>query len=181
MRNIRCPLLVFFIALWCCDLGSGENLAPSITLKISKVSSNGVITVEMVNSSGGPIRVWDEDNSWGAAHWRVFLQRGDQLQVFYENPRRIFRANMPTFRVIEKGEHVERKIDLNGGNWCGFSYCSSVNEPGFGGKLARIEPEDTVIVVYDVPITYDPEARKYKVWDGVTASTARLSHPQTDH
>ena len=88
---------------------------------------------------------------------------------------------MPTFRVIEKGQHVERKLDLNGGNWCGFGYCSSVSERGFGGKVARIEPEDTVIVVYDVPVTYDPEARKYGAWDGVAASTARLTSRQADH
>lgn len=149
-----------------------ESDMPINSVKIGKVEASraGDIAVEILNPSKKPIKLWNDSNSWGAASWRVLLLRKGQLETFFQNPDQIFTVNRPTFNEILAGGRLEQKLDLNGGNWCGFGHCSPYNERGFAGKKINFEPNDMVIVIYDVPAT--EEARNLGVWYGVvTAST----------
>src|ERR1051326_7856661 len=73
-----------------------------------------------------------------------------------------------TATEIGAGAQTEQKLDLNGGNWCGFGHCCAYNEHGFGVREASFEPGDIIVVTYDVPRTN--EATKMGIWYGVTAS-----------
>ncbi|HEU0046289.1 MAG TPA: hypothetical protein VFQ43_01635, partial [Nitrososphaera sp.] len=115
---------------------------------------------------------WKDSNSWGAACWRVFLIRNGTLEVFFQNPDQEFTKNGPGFNEIPGGGHLDQKLDLNGGNWCGLGHCSIHSERGFGGKKFNFEPNDTVIVIYHVPVTQ--EAHDNHVWYGVIAATATV-------
>jgi len=144
------------------------------TLNITKleVSRAAQVTLQLENSSKEPVRVWKGSNSWGAACWRVFLIRNGTLEVFFQNPDQEFTKNGPGFNEIPGGGHLDQKLDLNGGNWCGLGHCSIHSERGFGGKKFNFEPNDTVIVIYDVPVTQ--EAHDNHVWYGVIAATAEV-------
>jgi hypothetical protein len=100
------------------------------------------------------------------------LIRNGRLEVFFQNPDQEFTRNGPAFDEIPGGGHIDQKLDVNGGNWCGLGRCSIYNEHGFGGKLLTFEPNDIVIVIYDVPVTQ--EARDHGVWYGVVAATATV-------
>ena len=113
-----------------------------------------------------PIRIWQESNSWGAAHWRVLLMRNGQLQTFFENPDQAFTRNIPAFNEITPGSHIEHKLDLSAESWRGTE-----------GQKVRFEHGDTVVVVYDVPRPYrwagaavTVEASKMGVWYGVATA-----------
>ncbi len=140
-------------------------------LKIDKVeiSRTAQVTMMLENSSKEPLRVWKDSNSWGAACWRLMRIRNGSLEVFFQNPDQIFTKNWPTFTTIAGGEHIEYKLDLNGGNWCGFGHCTRHNERGFGSDKLTFDSMDMVIVMYDVPATQ--EARDNGVWYGVVAAT----------
>jgi hypothetical protein len=144
------------------------------SLAISKVTvlRSAQMTIELENSSKKPLRLWEDSNSWGAACWRVLVMREGKLKSFFRNPDQGFTMNNPTFVEIAAGGHIERKLDLNGGNWCGFGHCSIHSERGFGGKEFSFEPNDTLIVIYDVPVTQ--EAHDNHVWYGVIAATAEV-------
>ena len=139
-----------------------------LEIKIAEVSHSGGITVKVSNGSKGAIKVWQESNSWGAARWRVLRIRKGQLETFFQNPNQHFTRNIPTSAEIAAGARIEQKLDLNGGNWCGFGHCSSHSERGSGGREASFEPGDIVVVTYDVPRTN--EASKMGVWYGVTGA-----------
>lgn len=139
-----------------------------LELKITDASRSGHITVRLSNGSKGAVKLWQESNSWGAARWRVLRIRKGQLETFFQNPNQRFTRNIPTTIEITAGAHIEQRLDLNGGNWCGFGRCSSYNERGFGDREASFESGDMVVVIYDVPHT--DEARKMGVWCGVTAA-----------
>lgn len=173
MKSFFC-ILVLIGTIAVASSGTKEG-TPAVTLNVTRLSTAGVVNVELVNSSAKPVKVWEEANSWGAAHWRVLVIRNGNLQTFYENPDRRFSMNVPRFKVIPAGAREEHKLDLNGGNWCGLDYCASFHERGFGGKNARLEARDTVIVVYDVPPADDVEARRLGVWHGVTSTLAIVS------
>ena len=98
--------------------------------------------------------------------------RKGQLETFFQIASQIFTINRPTFNEIAEVGRLEQKLDLNGGNWCGLGHCSIYNQRGFGGKILTFEPNDTVIVIYDVPVTQ--EARDNRVWYGVIAATATV-------
>ena len=102
--------------------------------------------------------------------WRVLLLRSGQLETFFQSPSQIFTLNQPTFNEIPPGGRLEQRLDLNGGNWCGLGHCTRFDQRGFGGKTMSFEPNDTVIVIYDVPVTQ--EGRDNGVWHGVIAATA---------
>jgi len=139
------------------------------TMKIEKVSPSGSITLGISNPSDKPLKLWEESNSWGATNWRVLRIRQGQIETFFQNPYQIFTVNAPLFNAIPPGEHLQRKLDLNGGNWCGFGHCASYNEQGFrDGKKVAFEPGDTIIAVYDVPPT--KESQELGVWTGVVAA-----------
>jgi hypothetical protein len=139
-----------------------------LEIKIVEVLPSGGITARVSNSSKNPIKVWQESNSWGAARWRVLRVRKGQLEAFFQNPNQRFTRNIPTSTEIAPGAQIEQKLDLNGGNWCGFGHCSSYNEHGFGGREASFEPGDIIVVSYDVPRTN--EAATMGIWYGVTAA-----------
>jgi hypothetical protein len=89
------------------------------------------------------------------------------LESFFQDPNQRFTRNIPTFSEIAKGARVEHRLDLNGGNWCGFGHCAGYSECGFRGRRVRFESGDLIIVTYDVPRTR--EADKMGVWYGVVA------------
>jgi hypothetical protein len=152
-----------------------EPIAKSMNaLNITKleVSRAAQATLRLANSSKATLRIWKDSNSWGAACWRVLLIRNGSLEVFFQNPDQEFTRNGPTFNEIPGGGHLDQKLDLNGGNWCGFGYCSRYNERGFGGKRINFETNDIVILIYDVPATQ--EAHDNGVWYGVIAATAEV-------
>ena len=145
-----------------------EQSMKDLQIKIAEVSPSGVITVEVSNTSIYPIKVWQEANSWGAARWRVLRIRKGQLETFFQNPNQHFTRNIPTFSEIAGGAHIKQKLDLNGGNWCGFGHCSSFDEYGFLGQEVSFEQNDIIVVTYDVPFTN--EAVNMGVWYGVAAA-----------
>jgi hypothetical protein len=147
---------------------------PTKALNITKleVSLAAQVTLQLENSSKATLRIWKDSNSWGAACWRVLLIRNGRLEVFFQNPDQEFTRNGPAFDEVPGGGHLDQKLDLNGGNWCGFGYCSRYNERGFGGKRINFETNDIVILIYDVPATQ--EARDLGVWYGVIAATATV-------
>ena len=169
MRTPFSILLIFFNLL-CISASARDGSTNDLQLHVANIAQSGSLTVEVSNSSKRPIRIWEEDNSWGAARWRVLRIRAGRLETFFQNPNRIFTMNMPTSEEIAPGALVEHKLDLNGGNWCGLGHCGGYNEHGFGGEKADFQRGDTLIVLYDVPSTN--EAGKMGVWYGVTAASA---------
>lgn len=145
---------------------AAKDMAMSdLSLEIVKLSPAGAITVAMGNSSDKPLKLWNESNSWGAAHWRVLRIRKGRLETFFQNPDENFTRNIPTFRGIAPGAHIEQDLDLSRENWRGPQ-----------GKL-NFETGDTVIVIYDVPkqfgwagATVTVEASKMGVWYGVATA-----------
>jgi hypothetical protein len=170
MKKAFCGRVFLFIGM--CWLGQGTvkctPLVAEPTIKIIRVSPSGSITLEIGNHFKEPLKLWEESNSWGAARWRILRIRHGQIEAFFQNPYQIFTVNVPTVDEIAAGGHLERALDLNGGNWCGFGHCDSYNERGFAGKKVSFEPNDSIIVIYDVPPT--KEAQDMSVWHGVAAA-----------
>jgi hypothetical protein len=140
-----------------------------LLMKILGVSRAGTCTIEISSTSKEPTKLWKESNSWGAARWRIVRIRAGQVEVFFQNPDQSFTRNIPTSDEIVRGAHVERKLDLNGGNWCGLGHCSSFDERGLAGKQITFEPNDIVVAIYDVPLTQ--EATRLNVWHGVISAS----------
>jgi len=158
------------ILLFCGSTLAQQQQRSNLVIKILDVSQSGVVSVDITNSSGSAIRLWDEANSWGAARWRILRIREAKLDTFFQNPHRKFTVNGPIFNELPAGGHARLTLDLNGGNWCFKSACSSFGEHGIGGNSIGFKPKDCVIAIYDVPLSYDPEARKLHAWDGVIAA-----------
>lgn len=144
----------------------------SIKIERAEAARTGDITVQILNVSKKPVKLWEDSNSWGATSWRVLVLRDGHLETFYQYAGQIFTVNRPTFNEIAPGGRLEQKLHLNGGNWCGLGHCALHFERGFGGRNATFEPSDIVIVIYDVPPT--DKAREKGVWDGVIAATATI-------
>ena len=142
------------------------------TIRITKVSQTGSISLRISNPSKKLLRLWEDPNSWGAARWRILRIRNGQVDVFFQNPNQIFTANIPTTIEIAPEASLERILDVNGGNWCGLGYCSSYNERGLGGKEIKFEADETIVIIYDVPPT--KESQDLSVWHGVVAAVATV-------
>jgi hypothetical protein len=127
-----------------------------LDLKVLKVSS-GTVTVELQNSSADSVRIFNESNSWGAAHWRILLLKNGRLETYFQNPNQLFTKNGPGYHELSKNGNEQKILDVNDGSWCGLD-----------GQKVNIGTGDTVIVVYDVPPT--KEGYKLKVWYGVSAA-----------
>lgn len=169
MRAVCYSLVFLILGTLCSGRAVPNDMRPiDPAIRITKVVLSGSISIEISNSGKEPLKLWEDSNRWGAARWRVLRIRSGQIEVFFQNPSRIFTVNVPTVTEIPVGAHIEHTLDLNGGNWCGFGHCASYNEHGFGGKKASFEPNDTIIVVYDVPPT--KEAQDMGVWRGVAAA-----------
>jgi hypothetical protein len=165
MKQFFCCLLLL-VNLPCLSTAASDLPMNELTIKIREVSPSGSISVEVGNTSKKPIRIWKESNTWGAARWRVLLIREGQLKTFFQNPDQGFTRNVPGFEEIAVGGHVDRKLDLKGGNWRGMD-----------GANISFEPGDTVIAIYDVPKQFGwseasvvDATRKMGVWYGVAAA-----------
>ena len=160
--------VLFILAnLLCRSAAANEKSMNELTIKIKEISPSGIVSVEVGNNSTKPIRIWKESNSWGAARWRVLVIRNGQLQTYFQNPDQGFTRNVPGFDEIAAGGHIDKKLDLNGGNWRGLDHAKIGFEPG-----------DTVIVIYDVPKQFGwsetsvaVETSKMGVWCGVAAAS----------
>lgn len=141
------------------------------TIRITKVSQTGKVSLQISNPSKERLRLWEDSNSWGAARWRILRIGNGQVDVFFQNPHQIFTANLPTTIEIAPGESLERVLDVNGGNWCGLGHCSSYSQRGLGGKEIRFEMNE-IAVIYDVPPT--KESQDLGVWHGVVAAVATV-------
>jgi hypothetical protein len=172
MKRCLLGLLVLFVVnLLSASTAPGGPSMADLKVRIVKTSPSGNIIVELSNASKESLKIWEESNSWGAARWRVLRIRKGLLETFFQNPNQIFTVNFPAVTEIAAGAHIERKLDINGGNWCGLGHCAPYNERGFGGEKISFEQDDMIIVIYDVPPT--KEAGKVGAWYGVaTAFTA---------
>lgn len=139
-----------------------------LEIKIAKVLPSGSIIVTVNNPSKLPIKIWKDSNSWGAAHWRILVLRNGQLEVLFQNPNQRFTMNVPRFDEVAGKAHIEQKFDLNGGNWCWRGHCTSYDESRTDGERFGFEPNDTILILYDVPRTI--EAVNMGVWYGVAAA-----------
>lgn len=153
-------------------MNPGNKSINSLRIGKVEVSREGIMTAQLENSLREPVKVWESSNSWGAACWRILLLRKGEVQTFYQNPDQGFTVNAPTFNEIAGGGHIEQKLDLNGGNWCGLGHCSRYNERGFGDEEISFESNDMLIIIYDVPATQ--EARDIGVWYGVVATSTTV-------
>jgi hypothetical protein len=133
-------------------------------LEIRRVTLSGRIMIRMHNRSTRPLRLWDETNSWGAAHWRVIRFRHGVADVFYQDPDESFSRNIPTYSEIAPRASIEHALDLNDSNWLGH-----------GPEPIRFAAGDTLIIIYDVPnqdlCLSEPfaRARDAGVWHGVAS------------
>jgi hypothetical protein len=141
-----------------------------LALRIATVSVNARISVELHNVSAGPIRLWEESNSWGAAHWRVLIIRNGQVRLFSQNPDIIFTRNGPAYIEVAAGGHVTQTLDINDGKW-----------QGKGNEMTTVMRGDTVIVLYDVPkqqiyreAPNSVTAANAGVWYGVCVDTTEV-------
>src|SRR5215472_18471589 len=150
MKTILCTLLVLFTAFGV-SAATYDKLVSSLVIKVSDISASGSISVEISNTSKEPIRLWRDSSSLGAARWRVVRIRNGRLETFFQNPNQRFTRNSAVPVELAGGAHTQQKLDLNGGNWCGFGHCAEYNERGFGGQQVSFEPNDIVVVTYDVP------------------------------
>lgn len=174
MKTFFCVLLilaVFFAASYAEHDKSiiyDLKIVYDLKIKITGISPSGIINVETNNSSKVPIKVWRESNSWGASRWRVNVIRKENIEAFFQNPNMEFSKNGPVFDEIAAGAHTIRKLDLNGGNWCGLRRCTLFDERRSGKEQIHFEAGDEIIVSYDVPFTY--EAWNMGVWYGVAST-----------
>jgi hypothetical protein len=136
------------------NMGARKN--PSVIVLVA--GPRAKIRVLLANSSKEPLKVWKDSNSWGAARWRALVLRNGKLRTFFQNPDQDFTVNLPTFVEIAPGSHLEQSLDLNDGSWRGSE-----------GQQVILVPGDTVVLIYDVPLTQ--ECLKLGVWYGVVAGS----------
>lgn len=163
-------MVFLFTSLFGISALASNNSMKELELKITDVAATGTISVEVDNTSSKPVRIWKESNSWGAARWRVLLIRGGRLRTLFQSPDQGFTRNVPGFEEIATGGHIEKKLDLNGGNW-----------QGLDGTKISFEAGETIIVVYDVPKEFGwpdssiaEKVRGMKVWYGVVAASTKF-------
>ena len=166
--------IVTFIStvLFCHPVIAQAQFMNGIAIKISSVSQNGDITVDVANKSEKTVRLWDESNSWGSGRWRILVVRKGRLQTFFQNPAQNFTQNLPTFREISPRASITKKLNPNDDEWCNLGCCRSADktEP-VCGKVS-FGQGDLIIVVYDVPPF--PEYLRRAVWYGVVASSSSV-------
>jgi hypothetical protein len=139
-----------------------------LKIKVLQVSPSGNVTVEINNSSSGPIKIWKDSNSWGAARWRVCVISKGRLEIFFQNPNQDFTRNFPAFIQLAPGSGSKQILDLNGGNWCGRGRCTLYSEHRSREERISFEAGDVLVVSYDVPATI--EACRMGVWYGVAGA-----------
>ncbi len=171
MKRILCLLLVL-IGSPVVGQTTYEGLLNSLEVKITAVTPSGRIDIVAANSSRVPIKIWSEEGDRGAARWRVLRIRNGQLETFFQHPNQNFTRNVNAPVEIPAGGHIQERLDLNGGNWCGFGHCTWFNKRGFDDRMVDFKPGDIVIVSYDVPRTN--EAIHSGVWYGVKSALTKV-------
>jgi hypothetical protein len=142
-----------------------------LSLKIAEISpSLGRIRVDIVNASNRTLKVWNESNSWGSAHWRVLVMRGHRLDTLVQDPDEGFTRNIPAYTEVAAGAALRRVLDVNDGHWVRSTQQAIAFERG-----------DTIIVIYDVPRSYgwagaplSVEASRMEVWYGVATAVKTI-------
>jgi hypothetical protein len=165
MKPIICGLLCLISSMSSAAAGKDGTMG-ELTLAIANVAPSGQVTVRITNSSTWPVRIWEESNSWGAAHWRLLLIRNGRLETFFESPDQAFTRNIPVYKEIPVGGGIERRLDLSEEKWRGPD-----------AARIRFVRGDIVIVIYDVSKQFGMattpsivESRKMNVWCGVAAA-----------
>ena len=153
-----CMTIVAFLAFWAHSTDTNMGVHKGLSVTVLEAPRSAKLRVALANSSKGPLRVWKDSNSWGAARWRVLILRNGKLQTFFQDPDQDFTVNLPTFSEIAAGSYLERRLDLNDGTWRSSE-----------GERISLVPGDTAIFIYDVPFTQ--ECPKLGVWYGVAASS----------
>lgn len=151
---------------------SAEN-KNSLQIEILSISNSGLINAKISNLLKERINIWNEGSSWGAAHWKVVqIRRTGELEVFYQSPYQTFTRNVASGLVLEPNSSVEKKFNINGGNWCSCGECSKWFEVGIAGKTKYFSPGDQIILIYDVPFSL--EAKQLDIWYGLVSDSKIL-------
>lgn len=130
----------------------------TLSLEITHLHSDGVVEVVLGNESKSALRLWNEDNSWGAGRWRVFCNSQGRLRSFFQASDQIFTMNVPSFGDLRPGERLPLTLHLNTDIW----------KSAVGSAKASFAPGDVITVVYDVP--WSKEASTNHVWVGLVAA-----------
>jgi hypothetical protein len=174
MRKALCVFPALMFCALFCDPAAGQTWSMNeIAIRISKISYSGEIGVSIANTSGKPVRIWNDSNSWGAGRWRIFVVSKGHLESFFQDPAQNFTQNMPTFREIAPGTHDEEKLNPNDDEWCSVGHCRNgypfIHKQEDERKTS-FQAGDLIIVDYDVPSF--PESLRLRVWWGVSADSA---------
>ena len=159
MLNPPMLFVAFSLAVGLAVGGATPPSGPDI--KVLSVSSSGKILIRMANPSSRGLRIWRDSNSWGAARWRAIRVRGARVDIWYQTPYQKFTRNFPVFDEIEPQRSIQTTLDLTQEDWI------SLTGPAF-----QSERGDTVVLLYDVPITV--EALEKSVWCGVATVSITL-------
>lgn len=143
--------------------GAVAKQAPTnaLEVRIDQVSLTGQVTVSLHNSGKAAIKVWKNGTRWGSARWRLhhISNSSGELRTYYEDPYEITKG-LPWFDEVSPEKPLRITLDLNNGWWL-------PRREGVRRLEVMWAAGDTVIAVYDVPIS--DEAQKYGVWHGVAA------------
>jgi len=164
-----------FAALFCHSAAGQTWSMNEIAIRISNVSHSGEITIDISNTSGRPVRIWSDWNSWGAGRWRIFVVSEGHLRTFFQDPAQNFTQNTPTFREIAPGAQIEEKLNPNDDEWCSQGHCRNsypFTQKPEDDRKTTFRPGDLIIVDYDVPSF--PESLRLQVWWGVSADSATV-------
>ncbi len=160
-------IVLLFIAFGAGSASADNTRINGPELQILKVSKSSIVHLKIENhSTSEEIRIWREHNSWGAAHWRIFILRGEQLITLFQKNVRGFTRNVPSYDTIAPGRAIEKTLNINDEIWHGAN-----------GKNIKFVPGDILIVSYDVPeVDICPcselslIANENHVWNGVIAA-----------
>jgi hypothetical protein len=172
MKPFFSTLLLLATALSSSTTSGQISTISGLELQVTKMSPSGTISVDIRASSGKTLRIWDDEFSLGAGHWRVVIVRSGHIDTFFESPFQVFVKNTPSFKEVAPGQHITKLLDLNGGNWCGLGQCSGWDQRGFGSQKVTLQSGDSVIVTYDVPPTVD--AKQMGVWWGAASAISSM-------
>jgi len=134
-----------------------------IELLITKVTRPTHLDVRVENRANVPVRIFRDYVSFGWARWRVIVVRNGKLREYMQNPDREFTKNGPEYNEIPVGGGHAFDFDFSSDDWTCSGEC----------KDKGIMPNDTAILIYDVPMTL--QARRFGVWYGSRAAVISLA------
>lgn len=167
MKNFLRLLLLFLV---CGNAASVDASRSYLNLEITSVEAKGILEVVLKNTNDEKIKIWKDSNSWGFARWRVIRIREGKIDVYYQNPERVFTRNIPSYNFVERENPIKMRFDLNDGEWCKQeNSCGNAEEKNSQFSHFDFKPSDFLIIIFDVPRT--TEALSLDVWYGVTAAS----------